>query len=361
MWSLSVNSPVKHLAGVSICLVVLLATIGVSCKPKSPEETGAKQTEPNAVSESNANKIAVTINGITITEGDVLELIKPQLDMFAKQSAQLPPGIAEQYKKQLHDQALEQLMRRELLDQKIKESNITVSDEEVLTKIREIASGSGELISLEEAKKEVERYGQDFEQLKEDVHKSLARNKFMEMQWAGKINVTQEDARQYYDQNRNKFEIPEQIRASHILIEFTSDDPNMDPNQAKAEAKTQTEDLLKQIKGGADFAELAKAHSKCPSAPRGGDLGYFPRGKTTPAFEKAAFELQVGQVSDVVETEYGYHIIKVTDHKDASVVSFEQAKDDIIEQLTQQKQSEFAEEYINSLKNSAKIVFPFPG
>lgn len=344
---------------VSICLAVLLATIGMSCKPKSPKEKEAKQTEPNAVSESVANKVAVTINGVTITEGDVIALIKPQLEMIAKQASQMPPGIADQYKKQLHDQALEQLMRRELLDQKMKESNITVTDEEVLTKIRQIASGSGELLSLEDAKKEVERYGQDFEQLKQDVRKSLARSKFMEMQWAGKINVTQEDAKAYYDQNQKKFEIPEQIRASHILLEFTGDDPNADPNQAKAKAKAQAEDLLKQIKGGADFAELAKTHSKCPSAPRGGDLGYFPRGKTTPAFEKAAFDLQVGQVSDVVETEYGYHIIKVTDHKDASTVSFEQAKDDIIAQLTQKKQSEFAEEYINSLKNNAKIVFPF--
>ena len=360
-WSLSLSLPASRLAGISVCLAILLAAVGLSCKPKSPKETGSGQAEPNAVSESNANKVAVTINGVTITEGDVMALIRPQIEMIAKQSSQLPPGIAEQYKKQLHDQALEQLMRRELLDQKIKEANVTITDEEVLTKIREIASGSGELLSLEETKKEVERYGQNFEQLKEDVRKSLARNKFMEMQWAGKINVTQEDAKAYYDQNQKRFELPEQIRASHILIEFTSADPNADPNQAKAKAKAQTEDLLKQIKGGADFAELAKAHSKCPSAPQGGDLGFFPRGKTTPAFEKVAFELQVGQISDVVETEYGYHIIKVTDHKDASLVSFEQAKDDIVAQLTQKKQSEFAEEYINSLKSSAKIVFPFQG
>jgi peptidyl-prolyl cis-trans isomerase C len=352
-WSLSLR--------ISVCLVILFTAAGLNCKPKSPKETKAVKAEPNVPSVADANKVAVTVNGVAITEGDVTALIKPQLEMIAKQSSQLPPAIAEQYRKQLRQQALEQLMRRELLDQKIKQANITVTDEEAIAKMREIVSGSGELLSLEETRKQVEQYGQDFEQLKEDVRKSLARSKFMETQWAGKINVTEDDAKKYYDQNRKQFEIPEQIRASHILIGFETNDPNVDPNQAKAKAKAKAEDLLKQIKGGADFAELARAYSSCPSAPKGGDLGFFPRGKTTPSFEKAAFELEVGQISDVVETEYGYHIIKVTDHKDASIVPFEQAKAGIIAQLTQKKQSEFAEEYINSLKGDAKIVFPFQG
>jgi peptidyl-prolyl cis-trans isomerase C len=343
---------------VSVCLAIVLAGTGLSCKPKSPKETKAAKTEPNTPSEPNANKVAVTVNGVAITDGDVTALIEPQLEAIAKQSSQLPPAIAEQYKKQLWQQALEQLIRRDLLDQKIKQANITVTDEEVIAKIREIVSQPGKLLSLEETKKKVEQYGQNFDQLKEDVRKSLARNKFMEMQWAGKVNVTEEEARKYYDQNRKLFDIPEQIRASHILITFNTTDPNVDPNQAKAKAKAKAENLLKQLKNGADFAALAKAYSSCPSAPRGGDLGFFPRGKTTPAFEKAAFALKVGQISDVVETEYGFHIIKVTDHKDASVIPFEQAKANIIAQLTQKKESEFAEKYINSLKANAKIVFP---
>jgi parvulin-like peptidyl-prolyl isomerase len=88
-------------------------------------------------------------------------------------------------------------------------------------------------------------------------------------------------------------------------------------------------------------------------------IGFFPRGEATAEFEKAAFELEIDQVSDIVETEYGCHIIKATGHKDATVVSFEQAKDDIIKELTEKKQLEFAEKYISSLKAEAKIVFPF--
>ncbi|MHC4072686.1 MAG: peptidylprolyl isomerase, partial [Planctomycetota bacterium] len=149
----------------------------------------------------------------------------------------------------------------------------------------------------------------------------------------------------------------EQVRVSHILI---TPESGADPNEAKVKARIKSEDLHKQIKGGADFAELARANSSCPSAPDGGDLNFFPRGKTTPAFEKVAFELEVGQISDVVETEYGCHIIKATDRKDPSVVSFEQAKDRIIAQLTAQKQSEFAENYLKTLKAEAEIIYP-PG
>jgi peptidyl-prolyl cis-trans isomerase C len=248
------------------------------------------------------------------------------------------------------------------LDQKVQEANITVTDEEVINEITTIAASQKEPLSLEEFKKTMEQYGQSFDNVKADVRSGLARNKFMQTHWAGKIEVTEEDARKYYDENPEDFETPEQIRASHILIKPELVDPNAnpntDPNEAKAKAREKAEDLLKQIKEGADFAELAKSHSACPSAPKGGDLGFFPRGQTVQEFENVAFELEIGQISEIVETEYGYHIIKATDHKDASTIPFEQTKDNIIIQLTQQKQSELAEEYIDTLKAEANIVYP---
>ena len=131
-----------------------------------------------------------------------------------------------------------------------------------------------------------------------------------------------------------------------------------DPNEAKTKARKRAEDLLKRIKDGEDFAEIAKANSACPSAPNGGDLNFFPRGEMTAEFDKVVFELEIGQVSDVVETKYGFHIIKATDHKDPADITFEQARKEIIEQLTQEKQSEFVEEYLKKLKAEAKIVYP---
>ena len=118
--------------------------------------------------------------------------------------------------------------------------------------------------------------------------------------------------------------------------------------------------MLKQIREGGDFVTLAIANSNCPSAPKGGDLGYFPRGVTTPPFEKVAFELAMGQVSDIVETEFGYHIIKATGHKDAGIMTFDEVKDNIINQLTKSKQQELTSAYIDSLKAEGDIIYP-PG
>ena len=339
------------------CLAIFLAVYSLSCKPKSPTETDADKS-PAATADSGAENIAVTIDGVDILESEIEKLVKPQLEMLAKKSSQLPPEFAEQYAKQIRDKVIEETIRRHLLDQKVKEANIAITDEEVMSMVNEIASSQREPLSIEEFKKKMAEYGQSFDEVKEEIRSGLARNKFMQAKWAGKINVTEDDARKYYEENTRQFEIPEQVRASHILIKPELSDPNTDPNEAKAKSRTKTEDLLKQLKDGADFAELAKAHSTCPSAPQGGDLGFFPRGQTTPAFENAAFELEIGQMSDIVETEYGYHIIKATDHKDASTASFDQTKDNIVQQLTQKKQSDIAEEYIESLKAQANIVYP---
>lgn len=337
-------------------IAIFLAVVGLSCKKT---DTDKSSTTP---ADSGTDNIAVTIDGVEILESDIEKLIKPRLEMMAKQSAKLPPTLAEQYAKQFREEALEQTIRRHLLDEKIKEANIVITDEEVMSKITEIAAAQKEPLSLEEFKETLEEYGQSFDNVKADVRGGLARNQFMEAQWAGKIDVTEEDARKYYDENPKQFEQPELVRASHILIkpEFIDPnvDPNADPNEAKAIARTKTEGLLKQLKDGADFAELAKSHSICPMAPQGGDLGFFPRGHFAPAFENVAFELEIGQISDIVETDYGYHIIKVSDHKEAGTTAFDQAKEGIIRQLTQKKQTELADEYIESLKAKANIVYP---
>jgi peptidyl-prolyl cis-trans isomerase C len=183
--------------------------------------------------------------------------------------------------------------------------------------------------------------------------------------WEGKISATEEDARKYYDENPNLFEQPEQIAVSHILIKPEPIDPNVDdPNEAekqsKAAAMAKAQDLLKQIKDGAEFAELAKVNSACRSSEDGGDLGFFPRGQTTPPFEEAAFKLELGQLSDIVETSYGYHIIKKTGHKDASTTPFEEASKNIMALLVKRQQKEFIEDYMKKLKDEADIVYP-PG
>jgi peptidyl-prolyl cis-trans isomerase C len=369
------------------CFVILLAACPLGAVSPRGEATGSGPNTPNktsvepnvpakaatnqatagsALTRTAADSVAVTVNGVNINESQVEEELKPQL---AKVGAQLPAAFVEQYKNQLRGQVLEGMIVEQLLDGKVKENNIIVTEEEVVGHLEKAAAQQN--LSLSDIKEMMEARGQSFDEAKQRIKKGMAYQKLMDTQWAGKINVTEDDAKKYYSENKTKFETPEQVRASHILIKpdtnqatagsALTSDPNADPNQAKAKAKAKAEDLLKQIKGGADFAELAKTNSgDTYSAIQGGDVGFFGRGQMVPAFERAAFALKAGQVSDVVETQFGYHIIKLTDHKDANTIPFEQAKDDIVKLLTQTKQGDLAEEYIASLKANAKIVYP-PG
>ncbi|MDO8301939.1 MAG: peptidylprolyl isomerase [Sedimentisphaerales bacterium] len=181
----------------------------------------------------------------------------------------------------------------------------------------------------------------------------------VEEQFAGKTDVNDADVKKFYDQNINEFKTPEQVSASHILIGTKSTDPNADPNKVKAEAKAKAEMILAKLKApDANFAALAKEYSSCPSAQKGGDLGSFGKGQMVKPFEDTAFALKVGETSGVVETDFGYHIIKVTGHTDANMTSFDAAKPKIIEQLSNQKKGGLAQEYIKSLKDAATIVYP---
>jgi len=307
-----------------------------------------------------AGIVAVTVNGFDITEKDVEERVKPRLEQMAARNKQLPPAFIEQLKTQMRKEALEQMIVERLVDEQVKAAQIVVTAEDVNNLIQKMAAA--EKLSVEDLKALVEASGQSFERWKQQMQfeKRLAYQKLFESKFEGEVNVTEEDARQYYSENQQQFDIPEQVKASHILIKPDTSDPNVEPALAKAAAKAKAEKLLNQIKDGADFAELAKANSDCPSSVRGGDLGYFSRGRMVPAFEEAAFALGVGQVSDVVETQFGYHVIKVTDKKEAATKTFEEVKDNLVAMLTAKRQGELAEQYIESLKAEANIVYP-PG
>lgn len=321
-----------------------------SCRSKKTGQTDANGTEPNAAVKSSSGDIAVTVNGKTIKESQIEEIIAPIL----QKNTQMEPAVLEQNRKMIRESVLNQLIEETLLDEKIAQANIEVTEKEVIDQITEMAQP----MSLEDVKKKLIEDGRSFDELKNDIKQRLAYRKFIEAQSVGTINVTEADAKKYYDENPKQFQQPEEVRASHILVMLKPE--GTDVNAAKAKAKEKIQGLLQKIKDGADLAELAKANSDCPSAKDGGDLNYFPRGMMTEPFEKAAFELEVGKISDIVETDYGYHIIKVTDHRQARVLSFEDAKVNIIEELTQQKKAEFANEYIESLKKEANIVYP-PG
>jgi peptidyl-prolyl cis-trans isomerase C len=323
--------------------------------PTSLESSAADAVTAQPEPTADANAAVVTINGEKVTQGQVDQAVARQMKMAAAQMGNLPPAYLEQFKKQISQRILESLVGETLLDQQVKAAHVEVTEAEALAAIAERGAQQSPPITIEKLQQMVESQGGNFDEFKTQYRTGLARQKFMETQWAGKIDVNDADAQAYYQGHPKEFEKPEQVHASHILI---APDPNAaDPNEAKAVAKAKAEELLKEVKGGGDFAELAKANSSCPSKVKGGDLGTFGRGQMVKPFEDAAFVLKPGEVSDVVETQFGYHIIKVTEHLGAETIPLEEAKAGIIQRLSAQKKQRVVQEYLQGLKDKATIVY----
>jgi len=173
---------------------------------------------------------------------------------------------------------------------------------------------------------------------------------------SAQIPVTAQDLQAYYDQHRDEYRLPEQVKVSHILIKtpLPAADGKVDDKAVEA-ARVKAEDVLKQVKAGGDFAKLAEKYSDDPgSAKNGGSLGLIGRGRTVPEFEKAAFSLPKGQISDLVKSSYGYHIIRVDDKQDAHMKTLEEVKADIEPILKQQKAQRAAENAANALVKQAR-------
>jgi peptidyl-prolyl cis-trans isomerase D len=172
----------------------------------------------------------------------------------------------------------------------------------------------------------------------------------------GGVQITHDDLQTYYNQHRDQYRVPEQVKVSHILIKtpLAGADGKVD-EKGVAEAQKRAEDLLKQLKAGAKFEDLAKKNSEDPgSAKEGGSLGWIGKGRTVPEFEKAAFSLPKGQMSDLVKSSYGFHIIRVDDKQDAHMKTLEEVKGEIEPILKQQKVQEAAQKQAEELLAQAK-------
>lgn len=315
-------------------------------KEATPEVKPAAPAVPNAAAESNG--IAVTVNGKDITEAEVDAKINTYMERMA---SQIPAGMVEQYKKQMRPHVVESMILEGLLDDQIKKDGIKITDADVDNKLNEIIAAQPGM-TMEAFKERVTEQGQSFEQVKEQIKKTLAYEKLV-----GNVEVNEAEAKTFYDENKEDFNKPEQVKASHILVKV---DAAATPEQ-KAAAKKKIDGLLKQAKAGGDFSALAKENSDDPgSKAKGGDLGYFDRSMMVKEFADAAFSTKIGAISGIVETQYGYHIIKVTDRQQGGMTPFEKAKPDIIKMLENKKKSDLFKQLIEKIRAQASIVYP-PG
>ncbi len=200
---------------------------------------------------------------------------------------------------------------------------------------------------------EVKKSGQTVDQIRHNIRTQIAQQEWVEQQIAPAIKVTPEEVEKYYKESPpNRFDAPEMVRASHILVAVRRDAP---PEDALA-AENKINDLAARIRKGESFEALAKQYSDDPNAKQtSGDLDYFSRERIMPEFADAAFKLKVGEVSPPVRTQFGYHLIKLTDRKPAHVATLDEARDQIASFLQEQKRTQAILDVVQRLKDAAKI------
>jgi peptidyl-prolyl cis-trans isomerase C len=284
------------------------------------------------------------VNGVTISK----DTYDRELDFFVKQTNQRGQQIPEAKMAMMKTQILDNLIAAELLFQESERKGIKVKPEAVSDELKKIKQ---RFPNEDEFKKLLEAEGFTESDVRKQIERQMAIQQLLDQEITEKIKVTDEETRAFYDKNPQFFQQPERVKASHILIKVQADAPA----DQKAAARKKIEAVQEKVKKGEDFATLAKTYSEGPSGPKGGDLDYFRRGQMVKPFEEAAFNLKPNETSEIVETQFGYHIIKVIDKKPAKKVAYVDIKKRLSEELKKRKMPSEREVYVETLRKDAKI------
>ncbi|MCG8404991.1 MAG: peptidylprolyl isomerase [Phycisphaerales bacterium] len=344
---------------VMLSFLSTMSALGQST-PAVPPQPPKTPTPP-----PNANAVAVTVNGHEILESKIEEMLKIIIDSQSR-GRPLPPAARAQMREQLKPRIVETLIDNRLLDEDAERSKLTVTDKEFVEEMEKslqsylLQSGIsrkefGERIQAEQGMP-LEAFISKRAALPE-FRQSIRQQRLLEKKFPNDVKVSPDEVKTQYQQDLEaRYTKPAMVKASHILI---GTGPSTTAEE-KAEAKKKAETILSEVKKpGADFAALAGQHSSCSSKSNGGDLGFFPRkGAMVEPFAAAAFTLKTGQISDVVETQFGYHVIKVTEKKEAEVTTLADATESIRQQLRSQKIAQLRGKHVAALRKDAKIVFP---
>ncbi|MDY0091363.1 MAG: peptidylprolyl isomerase [Candidatus Vecturithrix sp.] len=286
---------------------------------------------------------ALTVSAQVVAKVNNEEVLQSDVD-FVFDTFVLPQFQAQnpnqefpaEQKTQVQKNILDQLVLQHLLLQEAAKVGIAVTDEVVNQRYEAFKA---------------QRPDVPEEQVKPFIKNELMIQQMIEQEIVSKITVSDEEMQQYYEEKKAQFKEPEQIQASHILVQVAPDASQEDKDAAKAKIDA----ILVQLNEGKDFGELAKEHSDCPSKEQGGDLGFFARGMMVKSFEDVAFGLDEGGISDIVETQFGYHIIKLTGKKAERDVPFDEVKDQLKQGLFQQKRNTEITSWIDTMKEQAQI------
>jgi peptidyl-prolyl cis-trans isomerase C len=316
------------------------ATTPAASQPAAASATAPAKPAPKPVPAVLPEVIA-DCNGDRIPKAEFENAVRA---VEQRAGGQIPP----EKRDEIYRGVLDDLVAYRLLKQEVKARNLTVADTDVDARIAAFKQQAGSDANFKAA---LQAQQMTEAKLREDARTDLMVGKLLDQEVNQKILVKPTDIAAFYEKNPDRFKQGETLRASHILVGV----PAQATDAQRAAIKARAEAALKAVKAGGDFGKLARQYSNDSSAQRGGDLGFFPRGQMVPAFEAAAFALAVGQVSDLVETQYGYHIIKATEKRPARVVPFAEVAGQIEQFLEQEQRQQKGKALVDAIKAKGKV------
>ncbi len=316
-------------------------------------KTAILTTALGALIWSGASMAAVFGNAASVN-GEVIPMARLQASVDAQLArdgmnigAVRDPGIITNKRRQV----LDTLIGQALLWQAAERQGVEVAAERVQAEFERREEGYRNEIAFEAA---LEDGGFTRESYLEEIERELAVRALIRERIVEQVEISDAEIAQFYEQNRERMRRPEQVRARHILLKIPADDAQGAKTQARIES------LREALSEGADFAELARKHSQGPTAERGGDLGFFGRGRMVKPFEEAAFALKAGELSGAVRTQYGMHLIRLEARRGGDLVPREQVAERIAAHLRKNRIQEQVARYVHQLRERAEIEILMP-
>ena len=318
-----------------------------NAKTKILANQKAKKVEAPLPEVKGKDGMIATVNGVGIP----LSLYQTKFDRFAetfkKRNRPIPNKIGKRYRESI----VKRLIEDELILQEAKRSKVTVDPKELEKEFKDYKG-------MFKEEKRFQRYLKTTKlsekQVKDNLKKSLLLKVLMKKMGVNK--VSDKMALDYYNKFKTRFKVKHQVKASHLLVKVKKDAA---PEVVAAKRK-EIEGYLTQIKAGADFAEMVKKHSVGPSKKKGGDLGFFSKGRMVKEFDEKAFTMKKGEISEPVRTRFGWHLIKVTDIIQEKDQSFEDVKEKVTKMLAGQAERRGRTDLIEKLRKKSKIVNHLP-
>jgi peptidyl-prolyl cis-trans isomerase C len=272
----------------------------------------------------------ITVNNINITEREFDLACNDFMNRTGKQKLSQNEMVA----------IANQLIDSILLLEEAKNSQLTVSDDEINKYVEGVKSSYK---SEEDFNNALKTIGDSIDDFKAKIKDNMILRKYLSTEFYSKVNIQDDEMEKFYKTNEDYFYSQEKLNASHIL--FNKED------------KEAAEKIREELVNGKNFADMAKLYSQCPSKEKGGELGLFTQGQMVPEFEKVAFALKTGEISELVETRFGYHIIKLNSKQDPYKLNYDDVKDTIKKQMVEKEVNEHLKVKINQLRENADITF----